>query len=102
MLQVRPPRGMKLMGVSEGIASFLSKGEYLAEVTLVQAPEHLLQQAEEALDKEKDGSANLKDETKESPSPIQRWWWRLMNVRLFAGSVYLDQASRSQCAFSSS
>lgn len=86
---------MKLIGVSEGVASFSSRGEYVAEISLVQAPEHLLQQVDEVTSKQQ--AEAPRGETKEEPSPIQRWWWRLMNVRLFAGSVHLQQLIR--CCF---
>ncbi|GMH32875.1 hypothetical protein BSKO_00709 [Bryopsis sp. KO-2023] len=109
--KMKLPKGMQLVRVSEGVATFRSNKEYEAEMTLVGAPPHLdkksVSKPKEAMDDRSrvrktglapdEGPSSLADDANEGRTEVseqqgeetvvkERWWWRLMKLKLMTAS----------------
>ena len=68
------------MRVSRGVATLLSKGQYEAQLTLVQGPSELLSRKGQPK-----GQGNETGEGKRARGNDSNWWWRLVDLNLIAG-----------------
>lgn len=109
LLQVKLPKGMKVHSVSDGKAKLCSKGEYIAELTLAQAPHYLIQEinsidgnfARNKTQKARPRSSGPSEGTQMNAFFVShqkthtrlleehKWWWRLMKLEILSGSVNL-------------